>query len=1037
MEIGKLQSFWKKKTSTSPSIQNELSSEKINNKSKLTANRNANNSNNKDTMDAPIQKHGSVDDLGEIRPEVTPEGYGLRTPYGTHLNLDFLQYCQNIADGETYQGTSPSNSRRLSSGSSKGSLNLSSQKISEKSNDDENEASNSKQQVEKNLWETRRRLDAFRSYRKKSSSALDSKQYIGRFNRLSPKTYINSGQRDLSNESDSTETPPVLTNLLNVPVPQQNLQAVREQMAAALSRLKYLESEVKQIPVLQVQISVLQQEKQKLNAELKKCKENSQVNGQGLIIQDMSTKENYAVVKNGNSVQTTSRPPSVESPASSPRSSGSLPPPPPRRKYKSTSAGPDVPFVENSAEEIMKLRHEELLKRLGRAPVNLNEYNPSDENMLTYNDVCLGISPETESKHTSTETTNVFSVNTSCNDLIATANASCGNHTITQNAESQYYRLYPLEERGTDAPMQKLFTDASSQVLEKQFCEKGVITENDFVIKYPAHQIDIGVGDDPAFEEKVPCIDVAITAQPDINTQGVNTTRVASIETAITCKPEVDEFSCLVNIHPDREDVAIATETTAKSDFGTITDDFKPEVTDRATDTGPQSQSEKSCLCRPDAVDFGCNVKIGPKVVVAATSTESKTLVDATINTNRVSHENALMQHRPFTSDACCFANILPPSSDVSMETFSSSTEIATQVSIPIPVPEISKSDAMTDTNDLDEIQPLRSVQSEIGSYVGQVESLLEEQQSLLADKYKELEGVLDEKSQNVSASFVSNSEDFVVDPIVAKNHEADEISPIKATDDLDVFTKVGYKLPNELQSACSDVDEHIKRPTEISSAFMENSLFKLQQEWMAISSLPTSRPDYIKDFAFEVKSISSEVLKKIVNATDSTGNSALHYAISHGNFGLVYTLADIAELDVDIYNNAGYTASMLAAITQIQTEFEVQAIAALFSRADVSLHAKRAGQTALMLAVSHGCLPAAKLLLKAGADINSQDEDGSTALMCATEHGHIDIVKLLLADPDCDPTITDHDGSAAINIAMESGQRDIAVLLYVQLKLD
>jgi len=68
-----------------------------------------------------------------------------------------------------------------------------------------------------------------------------------------------------------------------------------------------------------------------------------------------------------------------------------------------------------------------------------------------------------------------------------------------------------------------------------------------------------------------------------------------------------------------------------------------------------------------------------------------------------------------------------------------------------------------------------------------------------------------------------------------------------------------------------------------------------------------------------------------------------------------------------------------------------------------------QAGQTALMLAVSHGRLDMVRMLMEAGADVNMRDEDGSTALMCASEHGHTEIVKLLLAHPDIDPTLTDN----------------------------
>lgn len=62
-----------------------------------------------------------------------------------------------------------------------------------------------------------------------------------------------------------------------------------------------------------------------------------------------------------------------------------------------------------------------------------------------------------------------------------------------------------------------------------------------------------------------------------------------------------------------------------------------------------------------------------------------------------------------------------------------------------------------------------------------------------------------------------------------------------------------------------------------------------------------------------------------------------------------------------------------------------------------------------MMLAVSHGKLDLARLLLDCGADVNVRDDDGSTALMCASEHGHVDIVKLLLSQPNCDASITDN----------------------------
>lgn len=68
-----------------------------------------------------------------------------------------------------------------------------------------------------------------------------------------------------------------------------------------------------------------------------------------------------------------------------------------------------------------------------------------------------------------------------------------------------------------------------------------------------------------------------------------------------------------------------------------------------------------------------------------------------------------------------------------------------------------------------------------------------------------------------------------------------------------------------------------------------------------------------------------------------------------------------------------------------------------------------QAGQTALMLAVSHGRQEMVRALLECGADVNVQDDEGSTALMCASEHGRAEIVKLLLEQPGCDISIIDN----------------------------
>ncbi|MEQ2176343.1 KN motif and ankyrin repeat domain-containing protein 3, partial [Goodea atripinnis] len=102
----------------------------------------------------------------------------------------------------------------------------------------------------------------------------------------------------------------------------------------------------------------------------------------------------------------------------------------------------------------------------------------------------------------------------------------------------------------------------------------------------------------------------------------------------------------------------------------------------------------------------------------------------------------------------------------------------------------------------------------------------------------------------------------------------------------------------------------------------------------------------------------------------------------------------------VDQQNKAGYTAIMLAALSTVKEEEDMAVVKKLFSQGNVNAKASQAGQTALMLAVSHGRQEMVQALLECGADVNVQDDEGSTALMCASEHGRAEIVKLLLEQP-------------------------------------
>jgi hypothetical protein len=239
------------------------------------------------------------------------------------------------------------------------------------------------------------------------------------------------------------------------------------------------------------------------------------------------------------------------------------------------------------------------------------------------------------------------------------------------------------------------------------------------------------------------------------------------------------------------------------------------------------------------------------------------------------------------------------------------------------------------------------------------------------------------------------------------------------------------YDVSAEMSSASATYAQWLEDSTHVSAKELNAAMTVIQQEWFTVSSHKLANASQVTQCLQYIDSVSHNLLVHVVNMADANGNTALHYAVSHGNFDVVNVILDSGEIDVNRPNRAGYTAIMLASLADIQTDEHRGVVEKLFHTGNVNLRATQAGQTALMLAVSHGKLELVRMLIEAGADINVQDDDGSTALMCASEHGHVDLVKLLLSQPTCDANITDNDGSTAMSIAMEAGHRDVGVLLY------
>uniref|UniRef100_H3AHI4 KN motif and ankyrin repeat domains 4 n=1 Tax=Latimeria chalumnae TaxID=7897 RepID=H3AHI4_LATCH len=237
-------------------------------------------------------------------------------------------------------------------------------------------------------------------------------------------------------------------------------------------------------------------------------------------------------------------------------------------------------------------------------------------------------------------------------------------------------------------------------------------------------------------------------------------------------------------------------------------------------------------------------------------------------------------------------------------------------------------------------------------------------------------------------------------------------------------------QIGEDFLAACLLLSHHLSEIRTTTDRQLKQSLTAVCQEWFAVSSQKLSVPEPVEDYLKEFKSISLELLMLIMNIADGNGNTALHYSVSHSNFQIVKLLLDTGVCDVDCQNKAGYTAVMLAPLAATETDEDMEVVLQLLKQGNVNIQTSQGGQTALMLSVSHGRFHMVKALLSCGADLNLQDDTGSTALMCACEQGNVEIVKLLLTQPSCCVELTDKVGRNAFSIALEVSHKGIAELL-------
>lgn len=210
----------------------------------------------------------------------------METPYGYRLDLDFLKYVNDIEKGNTIKKVPVHRRPRYGSlprgYGYTGSWWTSTESLCSNTSMDSRHSSFSycapgyhttqrpnfsTARVEKTLMDARRKLEEEKEGRRFSNLGSMHSSVAGSNTSISSAHSYNrahGGGGSFTPMSSGLSTPVT-------PTPA-HLQHIREQMAAALRKIKELEEQVKTIPVLQVKISVLQEEKRQLSVQLKSQK---------------------------------------------------------------------------------------------------------------------------------------------------------------------------------------------------------------------------------------------------------------------------------------------------------------------------------------------------------------------------------------------------------------------------------------------------------------------------------------------------------------------------------------------------------------------------------------------------------------------------------------------------------------------------------------------------------------------------------------------------------------------------------------------
>ncbi|XP_071325864.1 KN motif and ankyrin repeat domain-containing protein 2 [Trachinotus anak] len=1007
---------------------------------------------------------------GKLNPPAPPSlhgkeqeaPYSVETPYGYRLDLDFLKYVNDIEKGNTikkvpiqrrprygslprgygYAGSWWTSTESLCSNTSMDSRHSSFSYCAPGYHTSQR-PSFSTARVEKTLLDARRKLEEEKEGRRFSNLGSMHSSVAGSNTSISSAHSFNrahGGGGSFTPMSSGLSTPVT-------PTPA-HLQHVREQMAAALRKIKELEEQVKTIPVLQVKISVLQEEKRQLSVQLKSQKFLGHSLGfsrgrpRGELYIDIPEEEQSTGAKSSNK---SAEPLSPTTPEGSKQDSGCEiedtvivggARPDAKREVRTIGVGPEASRGSRQVgvgvreEDLGLLPETEALRNQvgqleGKLKRTMQELQDAQQQVAA-------VQKTPQAEHP------VMATSTGWHEP-----QGCSLHTLvsfTQQPQQREQRtvgiqVYTLEqptvvEVGTLLRAETCSSpslQAAGGVLEGNHRGPAEDTPVELPIAVSSKQVRDVLKSE--LSTSVPVANPAIVVGTSDNhiclmhskegetiqsQEGPKTaTSPQSLRSIMKRKAEGEPGSPstkknlqFIGVNGGYESTSSDDSSSESSDEGSDSSEYHEAREKLPESTVQHQQTTHTKVSQPqesNSVPQQATAKL-PAVIPEIQQSPSQSATVAARLPDKVPQS-------PATDTAVQKCASQPPASD------------------PTPIPpcpgnvsaskESQSSEKHTVTREI--ISTSSSSESSNPSEQSSIKSPVTCSSSLCVTKTTEI----------TKQQYTVQSEGT----ILSSQSESKPAAESNTNDTATASAKqVRLELSESLMSALYTLQKALGEPNAFSQQGARAAYTTVLQEWLRVSCHKAADTAVVKAYMDTFASVSPQLLEFVINMADGNGNTALHYTVSHSNFPVVKLLLDTGLCNADKQNKAGYTAIMLTALAAFHSDSDLQTVLQLLRTGDVNAKASQAGQTALMLAVSHGRGDMVRALLSCGAQVNIRDDDGSTALMCACEHGHVDIVRQLLSVPGCDATLTDNDGSTALSIALEASQNDIAVLLYAHL---